>query len=139
MDARALRDYVGASGFLLKDARPEEQAVVDHLTQFLVELGAGCYLVIEIKAVAFKPEHLGQLAFYMTAVDAQVKHPDDGPTLGLLLCKTKNEVVAEYALRDYSRPLGISEYRLIEKLPEPLQTSLPTIEQIEREFSGGAE
>ncbi len=63
------------------------------------------------------------------------KHPDDGPTLGLLLCKTKNEIVAEYALRDYSKPLGVSEYRLVESLPEPLQTSLPTIEQIERELA----
>lgn len=145
-----------------------EQAVVDHLTQFLVELGAGfasvgrqvhlevggddffldllfyhlklrAYIVIEIKAVAFKPEQLGQLAFYLSAVDEKIKHPDDGPTIGLLLCKTKNEVVAEYALRDYSKPMGVSEYQLIEGLPEALQVNLPSIEQIEREFSGGSE
>lgn len=143
--------------------REIENAVIDHLTHFLVELGAGfayvgrqvhvevggddffidllfyhlklrCYLVIEIKAVAFKPEQLGQVAFYMTAVDEKLKHADDAPTLGLILCKTKNAVVVEYALRDYSKPLGVSEYHLIADLPEPLRTSLPTIEEIERGF-----
>lgn len=77
---------------------------------------------------------MGQLGFYMTAVDAQVKHPQDAPTIGLLLCRTKNEIVAEYALRDNSRPLGIAEYQLLETLPTPLQTNLPTIEQLEREL-----
>ena len=142
--------------------------LVDHVADFLIEFGAGfayvgrqvhlevggddffldllfyhlklrAYVVIEIKAGKFKPEHIGQLGFYMTAVDAQVKHDDDAPTIGLLLCKTKNEIVAEYALRDSARPLGISEYQLAESLPEPLQTSLPTIEQIERELAGGQE
>lgn len=159
-------DFLG----LGKDAeeRAIEQSIVDHVAQFLVELGAGfayvgrqvhldvggddffldllfyhlrlhCYVVIEIKAGKFKPEHIGQLGFYMTAVDAQVKHDDDASTIGLLLCKTKNEIVAEYAVRDSTRPLGISEYQLTESLPEPLQTSLPTIEQIERELAGGQE
>ena len=159
-------DFLG----LEDDAREREieQALVDHVADFLVELGAGfayvgrqvhldvggddfyidllfyhlklrAYVVIEIKAGKFKPEHVGQLGFYMTAVDAQVKHDDDAPTIGLLLCKTKNEVVAEYALRDSARPLGISEYQLAESLPEQLQTNLPTIEQIERELAGGAE
>lgn len=93
-----------------------------------------CNVVIEIKAGKFKPEHMGQLGFYMTAVDAQVKHPQDAPTIGLLLCRTKNEIVAEYALRDNSRPLGIAEHQLLETLPTPLQTNLPTIEQLEREL-----
>lgn len=159
-------DFLG----LEDDARERqiEQALVDHVADFLIELGAGfayvgrqvhlevggddffldllfyhlklrAYVVIEIKAGKFKPEHIGQLGFYMTAVDAQVKHDDDAPTIGLLLCKTKNEIVAEYALRDSARPLGISEYQLAESLPEPLQTSLPTIEQIERELAGGQE
>ena len=145
--------------------RETEVALVKHVTDFLLELGAGfafvgrqvlldaggdeffidllfyhlklrCYVVIELKAGKFKPEHLGQLSFYLTAVDAQVKHPDDGPTIGLLLCKSKNKVVAEYALRDQSRPLGVAEYRLVESLPPELQTSLPSIEQIERELAG---
>lgn len=159
-------DFLG----LEEDARERqiEQALVDHVADFLIELGAGfayvgrqvhlevggddffvdllfyhlklrAYVVIEIKAGKFKPEHIGQLGFYMTAVDAQVKHDGDAPTIGLLLCKTKNEIVAEYALRDSARPLGISEYQLAESLPEPLQTSLPTIEQIERELAGGQE
>lgn len=95
-------------------------------------------LVVELKAGKFKPEHIGQLGFYMTAVDAQVKDEADSPTIGLLLCKSKDKVVAEYALRDTTRPLGVAEYQLAESLPESLQTSLPTIEQIERELEGGA-
>jgi hypothetical protein len=71
----------------------------------------------------------------MTAIDAQLKAPEDNPTLGLLLCKSKNEVVAEYALRDNSRPLGVAEYELSHSLPEPLQTNLPTIEQIEQKLA----
>ena len=146
--------------------REIETALVKHVTDFLLELGAGfafvgrqvlldvggeeffidllfyhlklrCYVVIELKAGKFKPEHLGQLSFYLTAVDAQIKHPDDGPTIGLLLCKTKNKVVAEYALRGKDQPLGVAEYQLVESLPAELQTSLPSIEQIERELAGG--
>jgi predicted nuclease of restriction endonuclease-like (RecB) superfamily len=145
--------------------REIEGALVKHVTDFLLELGAGfafvgrqvlldvggeeffldllfyhlklrCYVVIELKAGKFKPEHLGQLSFYLTAMDAQVKHPDDAPTIGLLLCKSKNKVVAEYALRDKSQPLGVAEYQLVESLPPELQTSLPSIEQIERELAG---
>lgn len=141
--------------------RDIESALVQHITQFLLELGAGfafvgrqvplevggddffidllfyhlklrCYVVIEIKVGKFKPEHLGQLSFYMTAIDAQVKAEQDTPTIGLLLCKSKNKVVAEYALRENSRPMGISEYQLIDSLPQNLQTSLPSIEELER-------
>ncbi len=95
-----------------------------------------CYVVIELKAGKFKPEHLGQLSFYLTAVDAQLKHPSDGPTIGLLLCKSKNKIVAEYALRDNAQPIGVAEYQLVESLPTEFQTSLPSIEQIERELAG---
>ncbi|MBU0501068.1 MAG: DUF1016 family protein [Gammaproteobacteria bacterium] len=145
--------------------REIENALVKHVTEFLLELGAGfafvgrqvlldvggdeffidllfyhlklrCYVVIELKGGKFKPEHLGQLGFYLTAVDAQIKHLQDGPTIGLLLCKSKNKVVAEYALRDNAQPIGVAEYKLIESLPDELQTSLPSIEQIERELSG---
>jgi predicted nuclease of restriction endonuclease-like (RecB) superfamily len=148
-----------------KDAgeREIEAGLVQHITNFLLELGAGfafvgrqvhlevggddffidllfyhlrlrCYVVIELKADKFKPEHLGQLSFYLTAVDAQVKSEQDNPTIGLLLCKSKNKVVAEYALREKTQPLGIAEYKLLESLPADLQTGLPSIEQIEREL-----
>jgi predicted nuclease of restriction endonuclease-like (RecB) superfamily len=147
------------------DEREIETALVKHITQFLLELGAGfafvgrqvhlevggddffidllfyhlklrCYVVIELKADKFKPEHLGQLSFYLTAVDRQLKNEQDNPTIGLLLCKSKNKIVAEYALGDRNQPMGIAEYKLLESLPEPLQTNLPSIEQIERELLG---
>ena len=143
--------------------RDIENALVKHVTEFLLELGAGfafvgrqvlldvggdeffidllfyhlklrCYVVIELKAGKFKPDHLGQLGFYLTAVDRQVKSEQDNPTIGLLLCKSKNKVVAEYALGDKTQPMGIAEYKLLESLPAELQTSLPSIEQIEREL-----
>ena len=79
------------------------------------------------------------LSFYLTTVDAQVKHPDDGTTIGLLLCKSKNKVVAENALRDKSQPLGVADYQPVESLPPELQTSLPSIEQIERELADDGE
>jgi len=145
--------------------REIEAALVKHITRFLIELGAGfayvgrqvevevggddffidllfyhlklrCYVVIELKTGSFKPEHLGQLGFYLTAVDMQVKSEHDSPTIGLLLCKNKNKVVAEYALRDSSKPMGVAEYQLIEALPAELQLDLPSIEQIEEELSG---
>jgi predicted nuclease of restriction endonuclease-like (RecB) superfamily len=145
------------------DEREIESALVRHITQFLLELGAGfafvgrqvhldvggddffidlmfyhlklrCYVVIELKADKFRPEHLGQLSFYLTAVDAQLKGEHDNPTIGLLLCKSKNKVVAEYALRENSQPLGIAEYKLVESLPDELQRGLPSIEQIEQEL-----
>lgn len=80
---------------------------------------------------------MGQLGFYLTAVDRQVKDEQDNPTIGQLLCKSKNKVVAEYALGDKGQPMGIAEYKLMESLPEPLQTNLPTIEEIERELEEG--
>jgi hypothetical protein len=95
-----------------------------------------CYVVIELKGGKFKPEHLGQLSFYLTAVDTQIKTEHDKPTIGLLLCKSKNKVVAEYALRDSAQPMGVAEYQLIESLPTELQTSLPSIEQIEQALAG---
>lgn len=145
--------------------RAIENALVKHVTEFLLELGAGfafvgrqvlldvggdeffidllfyhlklrCYVVIELKGGKFKPEHLGQLSFYLTAVDEQVKHPQDNPTIGLLLCKSKNKVVAKYALRQNTQPLGVAEYKLIESLPPELATDLPSIEQIEQELMG---
>lgn len=90
-----------------------------------------CYVAVELKADKFKPEHLG---FYLTAVDMQVKAEQDNPTIGLLLCKNKNKVVAEYALRDTAQPIGVAEYQLLASLPTELQTSLPSIESIESEL-----
>lgn len=156
-------DFLGLSAEARE--REIEGALVKHVTQFLLELGAGfafvgrqllltvggdeffldllfyhlklrCYVVIELKAGPFKPEHTGQLGFYLTAVDTQFKHPDDQPTIGLLLCKSKNSVVAEYALRDVNKPIGVAEYQLVQSLPERLQTDLPSIEEIEAELSG---
>jgi predicted nuclease of restriction endonuclease-like (RecB) superfamily len=141
-----------------------EQALVRHITKFLMELGAGfafmgrqvrlevggaeffvdllfyhtrlkCHVVVELKATEFRPEHTGQLNFYLSAIDAQMKADDDQPTIGLLLCKTKNRLVAEYALSGTNRPMGIAEYELVRALPEPLDRSLPSIEEIEAEFS----
>ncbi|WP_306547882.1 YhcG family protein [Desulfobulbus sp.] len=144
--------------------RALEDALVQHISQFLLELGAGfafvgrqvhievggddffidllfyhlklrCYVVIELKACAFNPGHVGQLGFYLSAVDSQLKAEQDGPTIGLLLCKSKNKVVAEYALRDTNKAMGVAEYQLIESLPAELQTSLPSIEAIEQALS----
>ncbi|MCL2594597.1 MAG: PDDEXK nuclease domain-containing protein [Promicromonosporaceae bacterium] len=154
-------DFLGLGGEAHE--REIEASLIEHITEFLLELGAGFafvgqqvqlevngddfyldllfyhlrlrrYVVVELKAEKFKPEHLGQLSFYMTAVDEMLRHEVDGPTIGLLLCKSKNTVVAEWALRDNAKPLSIAEYQLVEALPEPLQTALPTIEQIEREL-----
>ena len=83
---------------------------------------------------AFKPGHADQLNFYLAAVDAQIKAPDDNPTIGRLLCKTRNPLVAEYALSGVGKPIGIAEYQLVRALPEPLDTCLPSIEQIEPEL-----
>ena len=154
-------DFLG----LAKDAgeRAIEDALIKHITQFLIELGTGfafvgrqvhmevggddffidllfyhlklrCYVVVELKAGPFKPEHTGQLSFYLSVVDAQLKHPGDNPSIGLLLCKNQNRIVAEYALRDVNKPIGVAEYQLVNALPENLQTDLPSIESIEREL-----
>lgn len=144
--------------------RDIKNALIRHITRFLMEMGSGfafvgrqyrlevdgdeffvdllfyhtrlkCYVVVELKAAAFKPEHAGQLNFYLAAIDAQIKTPDDRPTIGLLLCKTKKRLVAEYALSGIDKPMGVAEYQLVRALPKPLDTCLPTIEALETEFS----
>jgi predicted nuclease of restriction endonuclease-like (RecB) superfamily len=144
--------------------REIENALVRHITRFLLELGSGfafmgrqyrlevngneffidllfyhtrlkCHVVVELKATAFKPEHAGQLNFYLTAVDRQVKAPEDKPTIGLLLCKTKDRLVAEYALSGIDKPIGVAEYELVRALPDKLTTSLPTVEELENELA----
>ncbi len=148
--------------------REIEGALIKQVTEFLLELGAGfayigkqihievggddffidllfyhlklrCYIVIELKTGDFKPEHLGQLGFYLTVVDKQIKNDHDSASIGLLLCKNKNKIVAEYALSDKTQPMGIAEFRLLESLPISLQTQLPSIEDIERELEKGNE
>lgn len=144
--------------------REIEDGLIRHITRFLLELGAGfafvgrqfrlevagdeffidllfyhtrlkCYVVVELKATAFKPEHAGQLNFYLAAVDAQIKAEDDKPTIGLLLCKQQNRLVAEYALSGIEKPIGVAEYQLLRDLPEPLERNLPSIAEIEAELS----
>jgi predicted nuclease of restriction endonuclease-like (RecB) superfamily len=145
--------------------REIEKALIDHMTRFLLELGAGfafvgqqhrlevggeeffvdllfyhlrlrCYVVVELKATPFKPEYAGQLNFYLSAIDAELKDPTDHPTIGLLLCKERNRTVAEYALRDIGKPLGVAQYQLVRAIPDSLANGLPTIEQIEAELRG---
>lgn len=147
--------------------REIENALVRHITQFLLELGSGfafigrqfrlevsdkeffvdllfyhtrlkCYVVVELKATDFKPEHAGQLNFYLTAVDRQIKAPEDNPTIGLLLCKTQDRLVAEYALHGIDKPIGVAEYELVRALPERLVNSLPTVEELESELASEA-
>jgi hypothetical protein len=90
--------------------------------------------VVELKATPFKPEYAGQLNFYLSAVDARVKAPDDQPTIGLLLCKENDRLVAEYALRGIAKPMGVAEYQLLREVPPPLAPDLPSIAQIEAEL-----
>ena len=140
--------------------RDIENALIKDITRLLLELGTGfaflgnqyhinvggddfyidllfynlnlrSYVVIELKTGDFKPEYAGQLNFYLSAVDAQIKKPEDNATIGLLLCKNKNNLVAEYSLRDMSKPMGISEYRVSGELPEELKAQLPSIEDIQ--------
>ena len=91
-------------------------------------------VVIELKAADFKPEHAGQLSFYLTAVDRQIKAKDDNPTIGLLLCRKQNRLVAEYALSAIGQPIGVAEYQLTKAIPPEFEGSLPTIEQLETEL-----
>lgn len=143
--------------------RELEVALTEHITQFLLELGAGfaylgrqvplqvsdrdffldllfyhthlhCYVVIELKTGNFEPEYAGKLNFYLKAVDELIRREGDQPTIGLLLCKNSDRLVAEWALSDVNKPIGISEYQLTHVLPDEIQSSLPSIEQIEAEL-----
>lgn len=90
-----------------------------------------CYIVVELKAREFEPTDAGQLNFYLSAIDDLVKDENDNPSIGLLLCKTKDKFIAEYALKDINKPIGVSEYKLLEDIPEYLQSQLPKAEDIE--------
>jgi predicted nuclease of restriction endonuclease-like (RecB) superfamily len=148
--------------------RDLERGLLEHLRQFLLELGVGfafvgsqhrlavggeefyvdllfyhlklrAYVVIDLKMKSFAPEFAGKMNFYLSAVDNLLRHADDQPSIGLILCKTKDRFVAEYALRDINKPIGIAEYRLAEGLPEKLKGSLPTIEELESELAAATE
>ena len=141
--------------------RDIEKALVQDVTKLLLELGTGfaflgnqyhlnvggddfyidllfynlnlrCYVVIELKTGEFKPEYAGQLNFYLSAVDGLMKQEQDNPTIGLLLCKSKNNLVAEYSLKDMSKPIGVSEYRVTSALPAELEKELPSVEDIQK-------
>ncbi len=90
-----------------------------------------CYVVIELKAKEFKAEYAGKLNFYLSAVDETLKSTNDNPTIGILLCKERNKIEAEYALRGMSQPIGIAEFKLSKAIPEEIKSELPTIEEIE--------
>ncbi len=143
--------------------RDLERGLLAHLRQFLIELGVGfafvgsqvplevggedfrldllfyhlklrCFVVIELKMTPFKPEYAGKMNFYLAAVDDLLLHTGDQPTIGTILCKSKNRIIAEYTLQNNTAPMGISEFRHLENLPESLKGTLPTIEEIEAEL-----
>lgn len=143
-----------------------EDGLIEHVEKFITELGQGfsfvgrqihlevgnkdfyidllfyhlklrCFVVIELKATDFKPEFAGKMNFYLSAVDDRMKHPTDNPTIGILICKKKDNFIAEYALRDILKPIGIAEYetKIVSSLPKKLEGKLPTISEIETELN----
>ena len=112
-----------------------------YLDLLFYHLRLRCYVVIELKVGDFEPGYIGQLGTYMAAIDDTFRHGDDKPTIGLLLCKTKNNVVAEYALRGYTMPIGVAEWKtaITESLPAELESGLPSIEQLEAELAEDGE
>ncbi len=102
-----------------------------YLDLLFYNLKLRCYVVVELKTGKFKPEYAGKLNFYLSAVDDLIKSNQDNPTIGIILCKEKNKIVAEYALKDISKPIGVSEYKLCEHVPEDMAGTLPSIEELE--------
>lgn len=148
------------------EERELEEGILHHIQKFLVELGAGfafvgrqyhievgkkdyyidllfyhlklrCYCIIDLKTKEFKPEHAGKMNFYLSAVDDLVRHPEDRPSIGMILCKDKDNFTVEYALQDINKPIGVTGYeaQIVDSLPENLKGSLPTLEEIESELS----
>jgi predicted nuclease of restriction endonuclease-like (RecB) superfamily len=144
--------------------RDLERALIQHIRSFLLELGVGfafvgnpvhlsvggddfyldmlfyhlrlrCYVVVDLKIGEFQPEYAGKMNFYLSAVDDQLRHTDDGATVGLLLCRSRNRVVVEYALRDTQKPIGVAQWQLTRALPEDFTGSLPTVEMLEAELA----
>jgi len=150
------------------EERTLEKGLIEHIRQFLLELGTGfaflgsqyhiefddedyfldllfyhvklrCFIIIDLKSGKFRPEYAGKMNFYLAVVDDLLRHPDDNPTIGLILCKEKKALTVEYALRNTATPIGVSEYLITETLPEELKTSLPTVEQLEAELANREE
>ena len=148
-----------------KEAREKdlEEALVKHITKFLLELGAGfafigqqykitvddddysidllfyhiklrCYIAIDLKIGKFRPSDVGQMNFYLSTLDDLIKDPTDHPSIGIILCKDKKKITVEYALRDVTKPIGIAEYRFTESIPQNLKSNLPSIEDLEKEL-----
>ncbi len=107
-----------------------------YLDLLFYHLRLRCFVVIDLKARPFKPEYAGKMNFYLSAVDDRLRHPDDKPSIGLILCKTRNEIIAEYALRDMAKPVGVARYvtRLIEELPARFRDALPAPEELDGEL-----
>ena len=156
-----LLDFLGLKEDFLE--RELEDAIVKHITTFLLELGQGfafvgrqyplniggkdyridllfyniklhCYLAVELKAKSFKPEYVGKMNFYLSALDDIVKEAVDQPSIGLILCKEKDNVTAKYALKDVNKPIGISTFETHNALPDDFKSQLPSIEDLEREL-----
>lgn len=154
-------DFLGLYDDALERAIEDE--LTKHITEFLLELGKGfafigrqykieisesdyyidmlfyhldlrCYIAIELKSGKFKPEYVGKLNFYLSAIDTQLRKPEDNPSIGILLCKNMDKIEVEYALRDINKPMGISEYRLSDSIPNKIKTKLPSIEELENEL-----
>jgi predicted nuclease of restriction endonuclease-like (RecB) superfamily len=150
-------DFLRTAGTKERDI---ERAMIDDVQRCLLELGTGfafvgrqhhvevggedfyldllfyhlklrCFVVIDLKAGPFKPEHAGKMSFYLAAADDLLRHPHDQPAIGIILCKSKNKVIAEYALRDMGKPIGVSSYRLTKALPDALEGRLPTTKELE--------
>lgn len=145
-----------------------EKGLIQHLSKFLVELGVGfafvgsqypisvgetegfidllfynfklrCFIACELKISEFQPEYAGKMAFYLSAIDEKLKHPDDKPSIGIILCKSKDNITVEYTLRDSKKPIGVSTYQLMKSLPKEIRSELPTVEQLENELSNSGE
>jgi len=158
-----LFDFLGTAD--PRREREVEQALIDHIQRFMLELGTGfafvgrqvhleigeqdfyldllfyhlklrCFVVVELKTVLFDAAFVGKLNLYLSATDDLLRHPDDKPTIGLLLCRSNNKLVVEYALRDLDKPIGVAQWatRIVDALPKDLESSLPTIAQIEAEL-----
>ena len=154
-------DFLGLTDDIRE--RELEKELIARLRDFLLELGSGfafvgsqvhlevggedfyldllfyhlklrSYVIIDLKTGSFKPEYAGKMNFYLATVDDLLRHPDDNPSIGIILCKSKNKVIVEYALKDTSRPIGVSAYRLTRTLPEELKTTLPSVEELEKEL-----
>lgn len=156
-------DFLGLENDALEKAIEDE--LIKHITKFLLELGKGfaflgrqykieigetdhfldmlfyhvdlrCYIVIELKSGKFQPEHAGKLNYYLSAVDSLLRKEGDNLTIGIILCKKKNKIDVEYALRDIHKPIGVSEYKLTDAIPDDFKPNLPSVKEIEKRLDG---